>query len=275
MNHTIGQALVAVRLDPVDARALLRHALGVSDAYLIAHFAQVLTDAQSELCAVLAARRSAGEPVAYIVGAREFFSLEFKVTPAVLIPRPETEALVEFALERIAPDSAQRVLELGTGSGCIAISIAKHRPHARVVAVDQSAAALAVARDNAERHAVTNLELTASDWFSALAGQRFDLIVSNPPYVAAGDPHLRQGDLCFEPAAALAAGSDGLDCIRLIIASAPQYLSSGGWLAFEHGGDQAAHCRELLAHAGFSEVFSRTDLAGLERVSGGVWHARP
>jgi release factor glutamine methyltransferase len=269
MNHTIGQALVAVRLDPVDARALLRHALGVSDAYLIAHSAQVLTDAQSELCAVLAARRSAGEPVAYIVGAREFFSLEFKVTPAVLIPRPETEALVEFALERIAPDSAQRVLDLGAGSGCIAISIAKHRPQARVVAVDRSTAALAVARDNAERHAVTNLELTASDWFSALAGQRFDLIVSNPPYVAAGDPHLRQGDLRFEPAAALAAGSDGLDCIRLIIASAPQYLSSGGWLAFEHGGDQAAHCRELLAHAGFSEVFSRTDLAGIERVSGG------
>ena len=122
---------------------------------------------------------------------------------------------------------------------------------------------------------MTNLELTASDWFSALAGQRFDLIVSNPPYVAAGDPHLRQGDLRFEPAAALAAGSDGLDCIRLIIASAPQYLSSGGWLAFEHGGDQAAHCRELLAHAGFSEVFSRIDLAGIERVSGGQWQSQP
>jgi release factor glutamine methyltransferase len=269
MNHTIGQALAAVRLDPVDARALLRHALGVSDAYLIAHSAQTLTDAQSELCAALAARRSAGEPVAYIVGAREFFSLEFKVTPAVLIPRPETEALVEFALERISPDSVQRVLELGTGSGCIAISIAKHRPYARVVAVDHSAAALAVARDNAKRHAVTNLQLTASDWFSALAGQRFDLIVSNPPYVAAGDPHLRQGDLRFEPAAALAAGSDGLDCIRLIIAAAPQYLACGGWLAFEHGRDQAAECREWLAHAGFGEMFSRTDLAGIERISGG------
>lgn len=269
MNRTIGEVLVAARLDPVDSRALLRHALGVSDAYLIAHSAQTLTDAQSELCAALAARRSAGEPVAYIVGAREFFSLEFKVTPAVLIPRPETEALVEFALERIAPDSVQRVLELGTGSGCIAISIAKHRPYARVVAVDHSAAALAVARDNAKLHAVTNLQLSASDWFSALAGQRFDLIVSNPPYVAAGDPHLRQGDLRFEPAAALAAGSDGLDCIRLIIAAAPQYLACGGWLAFEHGRDQAAQCRELLAHAGFGEMFSRTDLAGIERMSGG------
>lgn len=274
MNHTIGQALVAVRLDPVDARALLRHALGVSDAYLIAHSTQVLTDAQSGLYAALAARRSAGEPVAYIVGMREFFSLEFKVTPAVLIPRPETEALVEFALERIAPGSAQSVLDLGTGSGCIAIIIAKHRPHTRVVAADRSASALAVARENAERNAVTNLEFTASDWFSALAGQRFDLIVSNPPYVAAGDPHLRQGDLRFEPAAALAAGSDGLDCIRLIIASAPQYLGSGGWLAFEHGFDQAAYCRELLAEAGFNEVFSRADLAGTERISGGVWRAR-
>ncbi len=269
MSLTITQMLATARLDPVDARALLRHALGVSDAYLIAHSGQALSDAQSESYAALVARRGAGEPVAYIVGAREFFSLEFKVTPAVLIPRPETEGLVEFALERIAPDSVQRVLDLGTGSGCIAISIARHRPRARVVAVDCSTAALAVAHENVQRHAVTNLELIASDWFGALAGQRFDLIVSNPPYVAVGDPHLAQGDLRFEPAAALVAGGDGLDCIRLITASAPQYLASGGWLAFEHGYDQAARCRELLAEAGFGEVFSRADLAGIERVSGG------
>ncbi len=270
MSLTITQALATARLDPVDARALLRHALGVSDAYLIAHSAQVLTDAQSELCAALIARRSAGEPVAYIVGAREFFSLEFKVTPAVLIPRPETELLVEFALERIASNRRQRVLDLGTGSGCIAITIAKHRPHAQVVAVDRSSAALEIARENAARHAVANLELAVSDWFGALAGQRYDLIVSNPPYVAAGDPHLTQGDLRFEPAAALAAGTDGLDGFRLIVASAPQYLSGGGWLAFEHGHDQAARCRELLAAAGFREIFSRADLADLERVSGGM-----
>ncbi|TSA40411.1 MAG: peptide chain release factor N(5)-glutamine methyltransferase [Betaproteobacteria bacterium] len=275
MSLTITQALATAQLDPVDARALLRHVLGVSDAHLIAHSRQVLSDAQSELFAALAARRSAGEPVAYIVGAREFFSLEFKVTPAVLIPRPETETLVEFALERIAPDSVQRVLDLGTGSGCIAISIAKHRPRARVVAVDCSTAALAVARENAQRHAVPNLELAVSDWFGALAGRKFDLIVSNPPYVAAGDPHLAQGDLRFEPPGALAAGADGLDCVRLIIASAPQYLSGGGWLAFEHGYDQAAHCRELLAKAGFGEVFSLADLAGIERVSGGVWYFHP
>lgn len=167
------------------------------------------------------------------------------------------------------------MLDLGTGSGCVAISIAKHRPRARVVAVDCSTAALAVARENAQRHVVTNLELAASDWFGALAGQKFDLIVSNPPYVAAGDPHLAQGDLRFEPPGALAAGVDGLDCVRLIIASAPQYLSGGGWLAFEHGYDQAARCRELLAKAGFGEVFSRTDLAGIERVSGGMWCASP
>jgi len=274
MSLTIAQALATARLDPVDARALLRHVLGASDAHLIAHSGQVLSDAQSERFAALVARRSAGEPVAYIVGAREFFSLGFKITPAVLIPRPETEALVEFALERIGPDSVRRVLDLGTGSGCIAISIARHRPRAQVVAVDSSPAALAVARENARRHAVTNLEVTASDWFSALAGRKFDLIVANPPYIAAGDPHLAQGDLRFEPPDALAAGADGLDCVRLIIASAPQYLGDGGWLAFEHGYDQAARCRELLATAGFKEVFSRADLAGIERVSGGVRCAR-
>ena len=274
MSLTITQALAAARLDPVDARALLRHVLGASDAHLIAHSGQALSDAQSGLYAALVARRRVGEPVAYIVGTREFFSLEFKITPAVLIPRPETEALVEFALERIAPDSVRRVLDLGTGSGCVAISIARHRPRAQVVAVDSSPAALAVARENARRHAVTNLEVTASDWFSALAGRKFDLIVANPPYIAAGDPHLAQGDLRFEPPDALAAGADGLDCVRLIIASAPQYLGDGGWLAFEHGYDQAARCRELLATAGFKEVFSRADLAGIERVSGGVRCAR-
>ena len=274
MSLIITQALATARLDLVDARALLRHVLGVSDAHLIAHSGQELSDSQGDLFAALAARRRAGEPVAYIVGAREFFSLEFKVTPAALIPRSETEALVEFALEHIAPDGVQRVLDLGTGCGCVAISIAKHRPRARVIAVDCSTAALALVRENAQRHAVTNLELIASDWFGALAGRKFDLVVANPPYIAAGDPHLAQGDLRFEPPDALAAGADGLACARLIIASAPQYLSGGGRLAFEHGYDQAARCRELLEAAGFREVFSRADLAGIERISGGVWGSR-
>lgn len=269
MNRTIAQTLAAAQLDPVDARALLRHALGVDEAYLIVHSAQILSDAQSEFFAELAARRGAGEPVAYIVGRREFFSLEFKITPAVLIPRPETELLVEFVLDKVAPDGDSCILDLGTGSGCIAIGIAKQRPRAQVVGVDTSTAALAVARENSQRLAATNLELMQSDWFSALAGRCFDVIVANPPYVAAGDPHLTQGDLRFEPASALVGGADGLDCIRLIIASAQQFLGSGGWLAVEHGYDQAARCRRLLADAGYGEVFSRVDLAGIERVSGG------
>jgi release factor glutamine methyltransferase len=269
MAVTISGALRASQLEAVDARALLRHMLGVGDAHLIAHSGQMLTDDQSRSFSALAARRRAGEPVAYITGLREFFSLEFKVTPAVLIPRTETELLVEFALEHIAPDAACRLLDLGTGSGCIAISIAKHRPRAEVLAVDASATALEVARRNAQRHAVANLELMHGNWFGTLAGQRFDLIVTNPPYVAAGDPHLTQGDLRFEPETALAAGADGLECLRRIVTHAPRYLKPGGWLACEHGYDQSSRCRDLLAGAGFTRIFSRADVTGIERISGG------
>ena len=235
----------------------MRHA-AETNAYLIAHADEPLNRAKRGIRGAGCAALRRGEPVAYIVGEREFFSLEFKVTPAVLIPRPETELLVEFALEQIAPDSACRVLDLGTGSGCIAISIAQHRPHADIVAVDASVAALEIARDNARRHAVTAIEFVQSDWFGALSGRQFDLIVANPPYVAADDPHLERGDVRFEPAAALTGGGDGLACIRLIVASAPQYLRTGGWLAFEHGYDQSERVRELLATAGFVTVFSRT-----------------
>ena len=267
MSPTFAQVLATARLDPVDARVLLRTSCGVNDAYLIAHADDALSAAQASAYTALAARRIAGEPVAYIVGTREFYSLEFKVTPAVLIPRPETELLVEFALERM--DSTGSVLDLGTGSGCIAIAIARHRPRAKVVAVERSAVALAVARENAARHAAGNLELIASDWFAALGDRPFDVIVANPPYVAADDPHLQQGDLRAEPASALTAGIDGLDCIRAIVAEAPRHLNRGGWLAFEHGYDQAARCRKLLGAAGLEEVFTRTDIAGVERVSGG------
>jgi len=271
MQPTIAQALASAQLDAVDARALLRYACCVDDAYLVAHTDDKLSPAQSAAFAALVARRAAGEPVAYIVGTREFFSLDFKVTPAVLIPRPETELLVEIALERIAADWAAGVLDLGTGSGCIAIAIASHRPRARVVAVDRSAAALEVARDNSARHRAANLELRQSDWFSNLGEERFDLIVANPPYVAARDPHLQSGDLRAEPVDALSAGEDGLECLRAIMAAAPAHLNNGGVLAVEHGYDQAPRCRELLAAAGLEEVFSRTDIAGIERVSGGVW----
>ncbi len=296
-------------IDRVDARALLRHACGVDDAYLIAHADDKLNAEQSAAFAALVARRAAGEPVAYIVGTREFFSLEFKVTPAVLIPRPETELLVEFALERIDAERACSVLDLGAGSGCIAIAIAKNHPRAQVVAVDSNADALAVAREIAARHlrayAVStptlalphqgggnpygcaetpsplmgeggdggDLSFVHSDWFAALGDRRFDVIVANPPYVAAGDAHLQSGDLRFEPADALVAGADGLECIRAIVASAPRYMNDDGWLAIEHGYDQAERCRELLGAAGFHEVFSREDLAGVERISGGQWRA--
>jgi release factor glutamine methyltransferase len=252
---------------------LLSHVLQVDSAHLAAHPEHVLTDAQSTGFAALAARRLAGEPVGYLTGAREFFSLEFKVTPAVLIPRPETELLVEFALEHL--DQSGTVLDLGTGSGCIAISIAKHRPQARVTAVDSSVDALAVACENAARLAADNVAFVCSDWFSGLNGRQFDVVVANPPYVAANDSHLQQGDVRFEPRSALVAGDDGLECIRLLVAVAQTYLKSGGWLALEHGHDQAFAVRELFARAGYQRVFSRVDLARIERVSTGQRHATP
>ena len=255
-------------IDPIDARALLRAAMGVSDTHLVAHPGQALTDLQRERYLAWVERRRAGEPVAYLTGEREFYSLAFKVTPAVLIPRPETELLVEAALERIPAHAPFRVLELGTGSGCVAVAIAKHRPRTQVTATEVSRDALAVARENAARHG-SGIEFIESDWFEALAGRRFDLIVSNPPYVAERDPHLSEGDSRFEPRAALVAGADGLSCIRLIITQARAHLEPGGGLLFEHGYDQAGRCRTLLAQACYFEVATRYDLAGIGRVSGG------
>ena len=268
---TIAQALQQSRpdIDATDARMLLQSVLNTSHAHLIAHPDQELAPEQVQQFYSLAARRAAGEPVAYLVGEREFYSLNFKVTPAVLIPRPETELLVDLALERVSTDRPCKVLDLGTGSGAVAITIGKHRPLADITAVDSSAAAIAVARMNANYLAATNVHMVAGDWFSGLTGEEFDLIVSNPPYVADGDSHLEQGDLRFEPHTALVAGSDGLDCIRCIITSAMVHLSTGGWLLLEHGYDQAAACRQLLSRAGFCEVFSYPDLAGTMRVSGG------
>ena len=265
---TVAQTMQSSGLSALDASVLMRHVLGWSAEQLASRAKESIASHAVESYNAAVARRAAGEPVAYIVGEREFFSLEFKVTPAVLIPRPETELLVEFALEQFAPDSPFRVLDLGTGSGCIAITIAHHRPHANIVAVDASATALEVARDNARRHAVTAIEFVQSDWFGALCERQFDLIVVNPPYIADGDPHLKRGDVRFEPAAALSGGCDGLACIRLIVASAPQYLRAGGWLVFEHGYDQCERVRELLAAAGFVSILSRRDIAGIERLAG-------
>jgi release factor glutamine methyltransferase len=255
----------------IEVQCLLQHVLGVQRVYLLAHPEQMLSEAQQVAFDALLQRRLRGEPIAHLLGEREFFGLSLKVTPATLIPRPDTELIVELALNRIPQAQPCRVLDMGTGSGAVALAIAKHKPNAEVVAVDVSQEALVVAIENAQRLEIPNASFIRSDWFSALDGQRFELIVSNPPYIASGDTHLSQGDLRFEPLSALASGADGLDDIRRIISAAPQYLTSNGWLLLEHGYDQAALVRDLLTQRGFVEVFSEKDLAGIERVTGGVF----
>lgn len=252
-----------------DAELLLAHALGQSRSWLFAHAEdEVPVDVGTRFERLLQ-RRIIGEPVAYLIGARGFWTLELEVTPATLVPRPETEGLVELALARIPLDSTMRVADLGTGSGAIALSIAKERPRAQVLATDASSEALAVARGNAARNRIGNCQFRGGDWLAPLAGEAFDLIVSNPPYVADGDPHLLQGDLRFEPALALSSGPDGLNAIRTIAAGAPTHLQQGGWLLLEHGWNQGEAVRNLLAEAGFVEVETVRDLEGRERVTVG------
>lgn len=273
LAHAQQRIVQALALDKAEARrdvqVLFGYALQVSRAYLLAHGDDLLTAEVLARCEALLARRLAGEPVAYILGQREFYGLSFQVTPAVLIPRPETELLVELVLALAAVDNAQELLDLGTGSAAIAIAIAKHRPLAHVTAVDCSAEALIVAQTNAATLQVANIHFVEGDWFAALGVRKFDIIVSNPPYVAARDPHLRQGDVRFEPAGALVGGHGGLDCIREIIAGAPAHLTPGGWLLLEHGYDQAQACQALLHAQGFREVASHPDLSGTLRVTGG------
>lgn len=258
-------------IDLVDIRLLLQHVLGVSQAYLLAHADRALAPQEKQDFDCLVLRRIKGEPVAYLTGECGFYSQYFKVSPAVLIPRPETELLVDLTLERLVDTVSASVLDLGTGSGAVALTVAVHRPHITMTAVDLSEDALAVARLNAVRLGVDNVEILAGNWFDSLSGRYFDCIISNPPYIALNDPHLDQGDLRFEPSGALAAGVDGLDCIRTIVASAPTYLLAGGWLLFEHGYNQATACRKLLEEAGFRGIFSCPDLAGIPRVSGGQY----
>ncbi len=251
----------------IEVQILLQVVLSVNRAYLLTHPERVLSQDEFSRYSGLLDRRLSGEPIAYILGVREFFGLDFKVTPATLIPRPDTELLVELALQRIPRREAFRVLDMGTGSGAIALSIAHERPETRVVAVDASEAALLVATENAKQLQTGNVRLLYSDWFSALADERFDLIVSNPPYIESGDEHLSLGDVRFEPLTALASGSDGLDDIRRILGEAKNHLESGGWLMFEHGYNQASEVRTLMLEAGFSEVSSAHDLSGIERVT--------
>lgn len=267
---TLAEALAAARakLPASEARLLLGHVLGREAAWLIAHDDEALDEAALLNFASLVARRAGGEPVAYLVGYREFFGREFAVSPAVLIPRPETELLVEVALTNIAGAGAPEILDLGTGSGCIAITLALECPRAQVSAVDRSEAALALARRNAAQLG-GHVRFLQSDWYAALAGERFDLIAVNPPYIAASDPHLVAGDLRHEPPAALSSGREGLEAIRHIIAAAPAHLAPGGQLWLEHGHDQAGAVRELLAAAGLAGIEQHRDIAGIVRVSGG------
>jgi release factor glutamine methyltransferase len=252
----------------LEARVLAAFAWNVAPAWLIAHDTDPPTDTQATQFEALVIRRLGGEPVAYLTGTREFYDRPFQVSSDVLIPRPDTELLVELALARMPPDRAVDVLDLGTGSGCIAITLALERPLAQVTAVDRSASALAIARHNAD---ILNasVEFLTSDWFSGLAGRRFDLIVSNPPYIAARDPHLARGDVRFEPLTALASGDDGLDDLRLLTATARNHLKPGGALLLEHGYDQADSVQTLLRMNGFQHPRSWADLSGIQRVSGG------
>lgn len=256
-------------IDPADAALLLAHALRRPQAWLYAHATEPVAAAAAAEFEALVARRAAGEPVAYLIGHRGFWTLDLAVTPDTLIPRPETELLVEQALLRIPPGSPACVADLGTGSGAIALAVASERPLARVVATDVSRQALAAAAANADTHGIGNVEFRHGDWWSPLAGERFELIASNPPYIADADPHLLQGDLRFEPRRALASGRDGLDAIDAIVGGAPAHLVPGGWLLFEHGHTQGEAVRRRLLHAGFAAVATECDLEGRERVTAG------
>ena len=264
MTSTVAGLLAGRGLPLPEARALLAHQLGVARERLVAHPEAIVAAADAEAFAALAQRRALGEPLAYLLGEKEFHGRAFAVTPDVLVPRPETELLVDLALERMRAVERPRVLDLGTGSGCIAVTLALECKAAQVTAVDASDAALAVARGNAERLGAA-VAFSSGDWYDALpAGATFDLIVSNPPYVADGDPHMQE--LRFEPMRALAGGPDGLACLQAIAAGAGQWLAPRGWLLVEHGFDQAAAVAALFARGGLGAE-ARADGAGHLRVT--------
>ncbi|WP_303637991.1 peptide chain release factor N(5)-glutamine methyltransferase [Stenotrophomonas tuberculopleuritidis] len=266
-------AEASARLGGVDARheaeLLLLHVLDCPRSWLFTHATEPLAAADQAAFEALLARRAAGEPVAYLTGRRGFWTLDLEVDPATLIPRPETELLVELALDRLPLDRALQLADLGTGSGAIALALASERPQAQVLATDASPGALAVAARNAARHELRNVRFAEGghDWYAPLQGARFDLIASNPPYIASDDPHLEQGDLRFEPATALASGVDGLEDIRRIIDGGQAHLLPGGWLLIEHGWDQGAAIRALFDAAGFAQVQTVQDLEQRDRVT--------
>jgi release factor glutamine methyltransferase len=253
-------------IDPLEARILLAHALKCTRVQIVIRSKDALTPQQVTEVSELFMRRMQGEPIAYLTGEREFHGLRFEVTSDVLIPRPETERLVELAVEKLPKGGS--VIDLGTGSGAVAVTLAHERRDAKISATDISEAALGVARRNASQHSVA-VRFIHSDWYAKVDGQ-FDLIISNPPYIAAGDPHLAQGDLRFEPRSALTDDANGMMHIGAIIDGAPQHLKPGGWLLMEHGYDQASAVRALLARVGWQQVQSWQDLSGIERVSGAM-----
>jgi len=266
---SISRALAASGLVPLDAQVLLARVLEKDRAWLLAHAGDALSRAQAERFLALAKRRREGEPVAYLTGVREFWGLPIAVSPAVLIPRPETEALVELSLARLPEDRALRVLDLGTGSGAIALALAYERPRAHIVGTDLSADALAIAQANADRLGIGNVEFIELDWYDGVPAVHFDLIASNPPYVDPQDPHLDEGDVRFEPRSALTPGGDGLGALRAIIEGARAHLAPNGTLVVEHGYDQSEAVRALFAQAGFADIVGARDLAGIPRVLAG------
>lgn len=273
MAHTIASLMKASDLPIIEAQMLLEHVTGWSRTALISYPEREVAAQQALATQSLFARRRFGEPVAYLTGTREFYGLMFQVSPAVLIPRPETELLVDLTIARLKKTPTASVLDLGTGSGAIAVTLAKLCETAQITGVERSQAALGLARKNAEtiiqKEFNHQLQLILGDWYQPLGKAKFDIIVANPPYIAEADAHVAQGDLRHEPIQALTAGSDGLDAIRKIIADAPEHLNAGGWLLIEHGYDQQQACAALLKQAGFNPIFCEKDLAGIPRVSGG------
>lgn len=257
---------------PLDVEILLSHVLECSRSYLRTWPEKTLSPEQQAQFQKLIDRRQAGEPIAYIIGERDFWDMTLQVSTHTLIPRPETETLVEQALDKIPPDAHWQIADLGTGSGAIALAIARERPHCQLVATDISAAALAVARANATRHHVRNIRFVEGAWLAPLADEHFEMIVSNPPYVHPDDPHLQRGDLRFEPLSALHSTPDGLTDIRTICDTARRHLHPGGWLLLEHGFDQGPTTRACLTELGYQQVRTIEDLAHQPRVSQGCWN---